>query len=123
MARQGLVTWIIRWCERPGLYLAGPSDKGEPDIGNLLLLVGGYITGAGHLTEAPLSAGQADAAEEWNQFHIWMQHQRPRYVREGTAWLGDVVLEEAGGDHWKAAEEFKRLAEEYLTQEPGTSSD
>jgi hypothetical protein len=114
MTEQSLVRWFIRWCERPALYLAGPSDRGEPDIGNLLLLVGGYILGAGHRAGAPMSAGQKDASEEWNQFHLWMQHQRPSYVREGPAWLGDVVLEEAGGDHWKAAEAFKRLAEEYL---------
>lgn len=115
MSEKKLIHWIIRWCTHPGMYLAGPSDKGEPDISNLLLLVHGYFAGAEHLAET----GYMDTVSEWKQFRGWLEQQRPRYFREGTVWLGDVVLEEAGGNHWRAAEEFKRLAEEYLrTQAP-----
>ncbi len=113
MSEKKLIKWLIRWCAYPGMYLAGPADKGAPDIGNALLLVHGYFSGAEHLAES----GYMSAVSEWKLFMSWLERQRPRYFREGTAWLGDVMLEEAGGDHWKAAEELKRLAEEYLRTE------
>ena len=118
MSDYNLIKWIIRWCARPAMFLAGPSDNGEPDISNVWLLVHGYLCGA----EPLVNTEPGESAAEWIRFRRWLEEQRPRYVREGTAWLGDVILEEAGGDHWKAAEEFKCLAEQYLrTQgvEPG----
>jgi hypothetical protein len=102
------------------MYLVGPSDKGEPDICNLWLLMHGYLIGAGHLDDACGSPRQKTVSAEWNQFEDWIARKRPHYFRE--TWFGTSVLEEAGGNHWKAAEEFKRLAEEYLSTqaaEPG----
>jgi hypothetical protein len=101
------------------MYLAGPSDKGEPDISNLWLLMHGYLLGAGHLEGPPLTARQKDAADEMRKFESWVAQKRPDYFRE--TWFGNSVLEEAGGNHWKAAEEFKRLAEEYLHAQGGKS--
>jgi hypothetical protein len=94
------------------MYLVGPSDKGEPDICNLWFMMHGYLSGAGHLDDASTSPRQDDAADEMRQFENWIAEKRPHYFRE--TWFGNSVLEDAGGDHWKAAEEFKRLAEEYL---------
>jgi hypothetical protein len=112
MKKQTLAAWVVRWCERPGMYLVGPSDKGEPDISNLWLLMAAYTIGAGHLDSTPPSARRRDASDEWNKLEDWIVRNRPQYSQE--TWSGNSILKEAGGNHWKAAEEFKRLAEEFL---------
>jgi hypothetical protein len=105
MTENKLIKWIVRWCTRPGMYLVGPSDKGQPDVGNLLLLIHAYFAGTGHLADDGYDA----ALGEWKQFERWIALRRPHYFRE--TWFGNSVLEE-----------FKRLAEEYLSTqaaEPG----
>ena len=118
MSEHKLMKWIIHWCARPGMHLAGPSDNGAPDINNLWLLIHGYLAGA----EQRVDEGPGECVADLDRFREWLVQQQPRYFREAPPWLGNVILEEAGGDHWKAAEDFKRLAEQYLSAqgaEPG----
>jgi hypothetical protein len=109
MTAQNLMTWVIRWCSQPGMYLVGPSNRECPSIHNVWWLMTGYLAGAG--PEA--------AFREWNEFEMWLARTHPACFREGGSWFGEAILEQAGGDHWKAAAELKRLAEEYQRSRPG----
>lgn len=100
----GLMEWIIRWCARAGMFLPAPSDRGVPDFANLLLLVKGFEFGREH----------EEQKSEWHQFTQWIGKRHPSYFREGSTWVGERILQESGGDHLKAAERMKTLAEEYI---------
>ena len=103
MVPSTLFEWVIRWCSKPGMFLATPSTQGRPDLHNFLLLLTGFQCGA----------PRQDADEEWRQFTLWLGQRRPALFREGLSWFGEGLLMECDQDHERAAEKLKECVQDY----------
>ncbi len=99
---------VVHWCSTPSESLATVSDRGQPDLDNLKLLLEGFMTGA----------LRPEAGEQWHQFERWLGGRRPELFREGVTWFGEGLLLECGGEHARAAERLKAHVEEYQRSLP-----
>ncbi|HSP77501.1 MAG TPA: hypothetical protein VLQ93_03165 [Myxococcaceae bacterium] len=101
---------VIHWCSTPYSSLVTVTDRGQPDLNNLKLLLEGFMTGD----------LRPEVGEEWQQFERWLGRRRPEFFREGLSWYGEGLLLECGSDHARAAERLKAHVEEYRRALPNS---
>lgn len=103
MTSHTILDAVLRWCSLPYMFLLTASDRGQPDLHNLLLLLAGF----------ECADPRQRAHEEWRQFEHWLGERHPELFRRGFTWFGEGLLLDCGGAHARAAERLRASVEEY----------
>jgi hypothetical protein len=99
---KNLVGWILKMCERPGMYLVGSPDYRKVNVSYLLLMMAGYEC-------ALMDAGLPTQA---GPFREWIFERRPD-LRRNSLWYGQALLPEMGGDDLRVLAQIREWAEEF----------